>query len=79
MKYRIISASALPLALGVAGKSVTLEKRGDSAEVELNPRAAGRIAHHGAVRFEAIAEPVLEPAPDSAPEPAQDAPALGAH
>ena len=69
MRYRMISASALPLALDVAGKGVTLEKLGDSVEVELSKRAAERIARHGAVCFEAIPEPAREP------EPAQDTPA----
>jgi hypothetical protein len=75
MKYRMISASALPLALCIAGNAVAFRKLGDSVEVELSPRAAQRIARHGAVRFEAIAEPVREPASDSAPEPAQEPPA----
>jgi len=70
MRYRMISASALPLALGVAGKSVTLMKRGDGVDVELSPRAAERIARLGAVRFEAVTEPMREPASASASEPA---------
>jgi len=69
MKYRMISASALPLALGVAGGGVALKKRGDSVAVELSPRAAERIARHGAVRFEAIPEPPPAPKP---PEPRQE-------
>ena len=72
MKYRMISASALPLALGFAGNGVTLKKRGDSVEVELSAHAAGRIARHAAVRFEAIAEPAPEPASETpAPEHAE--------
>jgi len=70
MKYRMISASALPLALGVAG-GVTLKKPGDSAEVELSPRAAERIARHGAVRFEAVSEPAPVP---KLPEPKREEP-----
>lgn|SRR3569832_180114 len=73
MKYRMISASALPLALGVAGGEVRLKKLGDGVEVELSPRAAERIARHGAVRFEAIAEPVPVPKPS---EPKQEEPKL---
>lgn len=71
MKYRMISASALPHVLSVAGNRVAFGKQGDSVEVELSPRAAERIARHGAVRFEAIAEP----APEPAPEPASETPA----
>jgi len=67
MKYRMISASALPLALCIAGGAVAFRKPGDSVEVELSPRAAERIARHGAVRFEAFAEPVR----DSQSEPAR--------
>jgi len=63
MKYRMISASALPLALGVAGGGVALKKRGDSVAVELSPRAAERIARYGAVRFETISEPAPAPKP----------------
>jgi hypothetical protein len=75
MKYRMTSASALPLALCVAGNAVAFRKRGDSVKVELSPRAAERIARYGAVLFEAVAEPVREPASESAPEPAQEVPA----
>ena len=70
MKYRMISASALPLALGVADGEVRLKKLGDSVEVELSPRAAERIARHGAVRFEAVPEPVPVPKPLE-PKPAE--------
>lgn len=70
MKYRMISASALPLALSVAGNAVAFRKLGDSVEIELSACMAERVARHGAVRFEAIAEP----APEPVPEPAQEAP-----
>jgi hypothetical protein len=72
MKYRMISASALPLALCIAGNAVMLRKPGDSMEVELSPRAIERLAQHGAVRFKVIAEPVPELVNEPpAPEPAE--------
>ena len=71
MKYRMISASALPLALSLAGSAVSFRKPGDSVEVELSPGAAERMARYGAVRFEAVAEP----APHPAPEPERETPA----
>ena len=69
MKYRMISASALPLALSVTGNAVVLRKPGDSVEVELRAQAAERIARHGAVRFEAL----IEPPPEPVHEPAEEA------
>ncbi len=69
MRYRMISASALPLALSVAGSAVALRKPGDSVEVELSAQAAERIARHGAVRFEAL----IEPPPEPVHEPAEEA------